>query len=156
MPDIVDPQTRSRMMARIRGRDTKPELLLRQALRRRGLSGYRCHWRGVPGRPDVAFPGRRIAIFVDGAFWHGHPDYFTFGKSGPLWDAKIRRNMERDREVDTLLFEVNWRSIRVWDFEVLEDPDAVARRLAPVIEAARRQRAAGSAAGLASSSREAA
>jgi DNA mismatch endonuclease (patch repair protein) len=139
MPDIVDPRTRSRMMAGIRSRDTGPEILLRGALRRRGLGGYRLHWRGVPGRPDVAYPGRRIAIFVDGAFWHGHPRYFTFGKSGEAWDAKIRRNMQRDREVDAELFRLGWRSLRVWDFEVLSDADAVAARLAPVIQAAARQ-----------------
>jgi DNA mismatch endonuclease (patch repair protein) len=134
--DIVDSQTRSRMMSGIRSRNTKPELALRAALRRRGLLGYRIHWRGATGRPDIAFPGRRLAIFVDGAFWHGHPDYFTFGKSGAFWDEKIRQNMRRDREVDARLLEAGWRSIRVWDFEVLQDADAVATRLAPLIEAA--------------------
>ena len=123
-------------MSRIRSRDTRPELLLRAALRRRGVLGYRCHWRAAPGRPDIAFPGRRIAIFVDGAFWHGHPDYYTFGKSGESWDRKIRRNIERDREVDAELFAQGWRSCRVWDFEVLDDPDEVAARLAALIRAA--------------------
>jgi DNA mismatch endonuclease (patch repair protein) len=123
-------------MARIRSRDTRPELLLRASLRRLGLVGYRVHWRGAPGRPDVAYPGRRIAIFVDGAFWHGHPDFFTFGKSGPKWDSKIARNIERDREVDLELSRRGWRFFRIWDFEVLRDPDAVAARLAPAIQAA--------------------
>lgn len=125
-------------MSRIRSRDTKPELALRAALRRRGLSGYRVHWNRVPGRPDIAFPGRRLAIFVDGAYWHGHPDYFVFGKSGPFWDHKIRQNIKRDREVDARLFADGWRSLRVWDFEILQDADAVAARLAPLIEAAAR------------------
>jgi DNA mismatch endonuclease (patch repair protein) len=142
MPDIVDRETRSRMMAGIRGRDTKPELLLRRALRRRGLQGYRVHWRGAVGRPDVAFPGRRIAIFVDGAFWHGHPEYFVFGKSGSSWDEKIRRNIARDREVDARLTEAGWRSLRVWDFEVMADADAVVARMAPLIEAAAQNNAA--------------
>jgi DNA mismatch endonuclease, patch repair protein len=136
MPDIVDKATRSRMMSRIRGRDTKPELALRQALRRHGYPGYRCHYSRVPGRPDVAYVGRRIAIFVDGAFWHGHPDYYVVGKSGPVWDAKIARNVQRDREVDAALFDLGWRSIRVWDFDVLTDADAVVRRLGPVIDRA--------------------
>jgi len=131
MTDIVDRETRSKMMSRIRGRDTRPELMLRSALRRQGLRGYRCHYPRAPGTPDIAFVGRRVAIFVDGAFWHGHPDYFTFGKSGERWDAKIRRNMERDREVDSDLLSQGWRSIRVWDFEILENSDRVALRLAP-------------------------
>lgn len=129
-------------MSRIRGRDTKPELQLRSALRRRGLTGYRVHWKAAPGRPDIAFPGRRIAIFVDGAFWHGHPDFFTFGKSGPAWDAKIRRNIERDREVDTQLLEAGWRSIRVWDFDVLREADLVAARMDPFIQSAGAQKSA--------------
>ena len=133
MADIVDPQTRSRMMSKIRGRDTKPELVLRKALRHQGLRGYRCHYRRAPGRPDVAFVGRRLAIFVDGAFWHGHPDYFEFGKSGEAWDSKIRRNIERDKEVDSALFELGWRSFRKWDFEILADPDRVAREVAALL-----------------------
>ena len=126
MPDIVDAATRSRMMSRIRGKNTQPELALRHALRRRGYTGYRCHYRRAPGRPDIAFVGARFAIFVDGAFWHGHPQYFSFGKSGAKWDEKIRRNMDRDREVDELLDAAGWQFVRVWDFEVLADPDAVA------------------------------
>jgi DNA mismatch endonuclease, patch repair protein len=137
MGDIVTPEVRSRMMSRIRSKDTKPELLLRTALRQLGLTGYRCHYAGVPGRPDVAFVGKRVAVFVDGAFWHGHPDYFTPGKSGPAWDAKILRNIARDREVNSLLFEAGWRVLRVWDFEVLADAARVARRLRPSLLAHR-------------------
>jgi DNA mismatch endonuclease (patch repair protein) len=121
------------MMARIRSRDTKPELLLRQALREQGYRGYRCNYGGAPGRPDVAFITRRIAIFVDGAFWHGHPDYFTLGKSGPAWDAKILRNVERDREVNSQLFDQGWSVLRVWDFEILDDAVRVVRRLMPTL-----------------------
>lgn len=117
------------MMARIRGRDTKPELALRHALRAAGASGYRCHYAKAPGRPDVAFVGQRLAIFVDGAFWHGHPAYFTPGKSGPAWDRKIARNAERDREVDALLADAGWDVLRLWDFEVLSDPASAARRV---------------------------
>lgn len=134
------------MMANIRGRDTRPELLFRGALRSAGFTGYRCHYRNAEGRPDVAFVGRRIAIFVDGAFWHGHPEYFVFGKSGPRWDEKIRRNMERDREVNSRLYEDGWTVARVWDFEVLTDPDAVVRRLRPLLEAGSISKPAGTSA----------
>lgn len=120
-------------MSRIRSKDTRPELLLRRALRSHGFSGYRCHYPRAVGRPDVAFVGRRVAIFVDGGFWHGHPDHFTFGKSGERWDAKIRRNMQRDREVNSRLFADGWTVVRVWDFEVLRDADAVVRRLRPLL-----------------------
>jgi DNA mismatch endonuclease (patch repair protein) len=131
MTDIVSPEVRSRMMAGIRATNTKPELLFRRALRQHGYRGYRLHYRGIPGRPDVAFVGRRIAVFVDGAFWHGHPDYFTRGKSGPRWDRKIARNIERDHEVGVLLGQAGWSVLRVWDFEVLADARSVVRQLAP-------------------------
>ena len=134
MPDIVDRETRSRMMGRIRGRDTKPELALRRALRERGVVGYRCHYARAEGRPDVCFVGRRLAVFVDGAFWHGHPQYFTFGKSGEKWDAKIRRNMQRDAEVDAALATEGWTVLRIWDFEVAADPAAAAQRVATALE----------------------
>lgn len=137
MPDIVDAATRSRMMSRIRGRDTGPEMRLRQALRRAGHTGYRCHYTKVPGRPDVAFVGRRIAVFVDGGFWHGHPDYFTFGKSGPRWDEKITKNLERDRRVNAQLEELGWTVVRVWDFELERDEDAVVKRITDLLSARR-------------------
>lgn len=121
------------MMAGIRGRDTKPELALRAALRSLGLVGYRCHYAKAMGCPDVCFVRARLAVFVDGAFWHGHPDHFTPGKSGPKWDAKIRRNIERDREVDTGLRRQGWTVVRVWDFEVENDAMGAARVIADVM-----------------------
>ena len=72
MVDVVDSATRSRMMAGIRGRDTRPEVALRRALHARGLR-FRLHRKGLPGRPDIVFPGRRAAVFVHGCFWHRHP-----------------------------------------------------------------------------------
>jgi DNA mismatch endonuclease, patch repair protein len=119
--DFLSKETRSRVMARIRSKDTKPEVALRQALWAAGLRGWRCHPRAVPGKPDVAFTRARVAVFVDGRFWHGHPDYFTFGKSGDYWDAKIARTQERDRLANEALKADGWIVFRFWDFEVEED-----------------------------------
>lgn len=118
MADFMTPEQRSRVMARIRSKDTKPELRLRKGLYAAGVRGWRCHYKRAPGRPDVAFVGLRLAVFVDGGFWHGHPDHFTFGKSGEFWDKKIRRNQERDRENDRDLAAAGWAVVRLWDFEV--------------------------------------
>jgi DNA mismatch endonuclease (patch repair protein) len=137
VPDTLTPEQRSRVMSRVRGRDTKPELELRRAMWAAGLRGWRCHRRDVPGQPDVAFGRSRVAVFVDGAWWHGHPLYYTPGKSGAFWDAKIRRNVERDREVDRALAALGWCVVRLWDFEVIRDPDAAARRVAAALETAR-------------------
>src|SRR4051812_22875017 len=105
-------------MSRIRSRDTKPELALRKGLWSQGIRGWRCHPRAVPGKPDIAFTRWRLAVFVDGRFWHGHPEFFTPGKSGAYWDAKIVRTQERDRAADAALAEAGWRVLRFWDFEV--------------------------------------
>lgn len=108
-------------MARIRSKDTKPEMLLRRALHAAGHRGWRCHLKTVPGRPDVAFTRRKVAVFVDGRFWHGHPDYFTPGKSGAYWDSKIARTQERDRLANEALREAGWTVLRFWDFEIESD-----------------------------------
>lgn len=107
-------------MARIGTRDTSPELVLRRALFAAGLRGWRCHPSDLLGKPDVVFRRWRVAVFVDGAFWHGHPDHY-WGQSGPFWDQKIERNRERDRRVNAELAEVGWTVVRLWDFEVERD-----------------------------------
>lgn len=116
-------------MAAVRSSDTAPELLLRRALFARGVRGWRCHYKRAPGRPDVAWPKRRVAVFVDGAFWHGHPSRHKPGRSGQYWDDKIKANVSRDRRVDQELADRGWRSIRLWDFEVSANPEAAAERV---------------------------
>ncbi len=128
-------------MARVRGRDTGPELALRRALWAAGVRGWRCHRRDLPGRPDLAFSRARLAVFVDGAWWHGHPDYFTPGKSGDFWDRKITGNVERDRRADADLAAAGWRVVRLWDFEMARNAEAAARRVvAALAEAATSKR----------------
>jgi len=127
-------------MAAVRGRDTRPELLLRRALHARGLR-YRVHPRNVTGRPDLANRSRRVAVFVDGDFWHGNPEEWRrrgfdsleaqfHGGNRAKWVAKIRRNVERDSEVDDALAAAGWRVLRFWESEVRADPEAVADRVA--------------------------
>ena len=128
-PDIYPPDVRSRVMSRVRARDTKPELLLRRALFALGVRGWRCHRRDLPGTPGRGLCPARLAVFVDGGFWHGHPDRYRPGKSGPYWDAKIARNVQRDRETNEALQAQGWKVIRLWDFEVLREPRLAAARV---------------------------
>ncbi len=116
-------------MARIRSVDTKPELLLRRALWRQGLRGWRLHAGTLPGKPDIIFASARLAVFVDGAFWHGHPSRFRYGASGEYWDRKIRGNVERDKRTRAALRRAGWATIRVWDFQVLRAPNEAAVRV---------------------------
>ena len=125
-------------MSRIRARDTRPELALRQALFAEGIRGWRCHVRGLVGKPDLAFTRWKVAVFVDGCFWHGHPDFFTPGKSGAYWDAKIERTRERDKQVNLALRNAGWRVLRLWDFEVEGDVDACVRQVEALLDAAGR------------------
>jgi DNA mismatch endonuclease (patch repair protein) len=123
-------------MSRVRVRDTAPELQLRRALWAAGVRGWRLHPKALPGKPDVAFIASRLAVFVDGAFWHGHPNYYH-GQSGPFWDAKIAANRERDARVNAQLAALGWEVVRVWDFEVEKDPAGCAARVAAALERCR-------------------
>lgn len=127
-------------MAAVRSTNTSPELRLRRALYAAGIRGWRCHYRGVSGKPDLAWPSLRVAVFVDGAFWHGHPSRHKPGRSGEYWDRKIATNVERDRENDRALRSTGWIVLRVWDFEVARELETVLARVAGAL----RERAHGS------------
>ena len=134
MTDTRTPEQRSRIMAAVRGKNTSPELDLRRALFAAGIRGWRCHYRRVPGTPDLAWPARKVAVFVDGAFWHGHPSRHRPGRSGKYWDEKIAGNVERDRRVDAQLKEAGWAVLRLWDFEVKKQLDASVEAVQSLLE----------------------
>jgi DNA mismatch endonuclease, patch repair protein len=110
----------SRRMARTGRRDTKPELELRRALFARGLR-YRVDASVLPSirrRPDIVFRGAKVAVFVDGCFWHGCPDHATWPKAnGDFWREKISTNRLRDRDTDQRLTEAGWLVVRIWEHE---------------------------------------
>lgn len=116
MVDIVDNQTRSRMMAGIRSKNTKPELSIRKALHSRGYR-YRLHVKNLPGKPDMVFPKYSAVIFVNGCFWHGHDCHlFRIPKSNVnFWKNKISRNKELDDFAVTKLISMKWRVGIVWE-----------------------------------------
>ena len=113
------PEVRRRTMAAIKGRDTKPELAVRSLLHRLGYR-YRVHAAGLPGRPDIIFPGRHKAIFVHGCFWHGHEGcgLNRAPKSRRhYWDPKLQSNKDRDARVRASLEALGWQSAIVWECE---------------------------------------
>lgn len=128
--DKVDAASRSRNMAAIRRRDTRIEKHLRSGLWRAGLRGYRVDAAKVPGRPDVAFGRQKVAVFVDGCFWHQCPECYREPKSNTdYWRAKLERNVARDRAVDECLQKAGWVVLRVWEHEVERDLDACVERV---------------------------
>lgn len=135
MPDIFPPAKRSEIMSRIRGKgNAQTEFRLIQIFRAHKLTGWRRH-SPLPGRPDFVFPQQKLAVFVDGCFWHGCPEHFRAPKSNrAFWKAKIARNSARDREVGRLLRQRGWKVCRVWA-HALRDGARVSARIRRRLEA---------------------
>lgn len=127
----------SRIKARVKGSDTKPELRLRRALWARGLR-YRVRGRELPGSPDILFPKERIAVFCDGDFWHGR-DWPELQRklqrraNPSYWIPKIKSNIHRDESQTAKLRELGWTVVRVWEGSILEDVDLVAENLLRIV-----------------------
>lgn len=142
MADIVSPDVRSRMMSGIRGKNTRPELLLRRALHARGLR-YRLHQRGLAGKPDLVFRKWRAALFVHGCFWHGHDCslYKVPGTRPEFWREKIESNRARDSRAEARLRETGWRVGVVWECALRgkgrQPPEQVAARVADWLDSQR-------------------
>ena len=129
MPDPFGADVRSRIMSRVRGRDTGPERAVRSLLWAGGLR-YRTHDRSVPGRPDISHKGRRVAVFIDGCFWHGCPRHYSRpGSRQEFWDAKLAGNRKRRQAVLQELATAGWRVVQEWECSVERDPARVARRV---------------------------
>lgn len=131
-----DPAVTSRMMAAVKNKNSKAELLVRRRLHAMGLR-YRLHYTRVPGRPDLAFPRLKIAVFIDGDFWHGNAWRLRgltcladmFPTRTEWWVQKITRTMQRDAEVTGQLIADDWRVLRFWESEVLANPDRVVSQI---------------------------
>ncbi|MCB5285387.1 MAG: very short patch repair endonuclease [Candidatus Cloacimonetes bacterium] len=134
MPDNLTPEQRSYCMSRIKSKDTGLEMRVRSALHRRGLR-FRKHVKDLPGKPDVVFRKARIAVFVDGDFWHGYGFSSWEEKVSDFWKKKINKNRERDAANHRKLGQMGWTVIRLWQHEIEEDFDAcIDRILAAVCE----------------------
>ncbi|WP_072787587.1 very short patch repair endonuclease [Duganella sacchari] len=117
MTDIVQPHVRSRMMSGIKGKNSKPEILVRRLLFAAGFR-FRLHRRDLPGTPDIVLPGRKIAIFVHGCFWHAHNGcrYFKLPSTRPdFWKSKLQGNVERDQKAIINLMSLGWRVLNIWE-----------------------------------------
>jgi DNA mismatch endonuclease (patch repair protein) len=121
--DVFTPEKRSAVMRRVKGKDTGPEMRVRRLLTRLGLR-YRLHRADLPGKPDIVMPGRRLAIFVHGCFWHGHD--CARGARAPksnadYWQAKIGRNRARDVQHRAALEAAGWRVLTLWECDLKDE-----------------------------------
>lgn len=130
--DIMSPETRSRVMARIRGRDTGPELVVAAGLTALGFS-FESHARDLPGRPDFVLRNIKLAIFVDGDFWHGYRFAIWRDKLSPAWELKIAGNRRRDTRNFRLLRAQGWKVVRLWEHQLERNAKACLRRVAKII-----------------------
>jgi DNA mismatch endonuclease (patch repair protein) len=117
---IPEKETTSKVMSSIRAKNTKPELILRKALFHNGLSGYRLHWKKAPGQPDITYPAVKIAIFVNGCFWHRCPHCNPpFPKTHiGFWTNKFERNIERDQRKIKELEKQGWKVFVFWECQI--------------------------------------
>ncbi len=129
IPEASSEAIRKTMKAN-KAKNTKPELIVRRALREEGYPGYRINWKNAPGRPDIAYPGKKLAVFVNGCFWHRCPHCnMPLPKSHiEYWSTKFEMNVERDRRKAAELESLGWTVITIWECELKKDQDeAIAR-----------------------------
>ena len=135
MTDVLDPETRSLVMSRIRGKDTKPEMLVRRLIHSLGYR-YRLHDARLPGKPDLVFASRRKAVFVHGCFWHQHT--CPKGARQPktqvdFWKSKLEGNVERDKRNLARLIEQDWGVLVIWECET-KDRDSLKEKITRFLE----------------------
>jgi DNA mismatch endonuclease (patch repair protein) len=126
--DIMSPQKRSELMSRIRWKNTGPEQIVFAELRRRGIY-FAKHAKNLPGRPDIVFRRIKLAVFIDGDFWHGWRFPLWAHKLPPRWRAKIASTRERDHRNFRRLRRLGWRVLRIWEHAVEDSPERSAERI---------------------------
>jgi DNA mismatch endonuclease (patch repair protein) len=139
MADNMSREQRSKTMSRIRSKNTRVELILRRRLFELGLR-YRVHVPALPGRPDIAFTRRKLAVFVDGDFWHGWRFDEWAHKLTPDWRAKIARNRARDAIATASLQAQGWKVLRIWENELQTNPDRCVARVVRAVRGAEKKR----------------
>ena len=134
-PVPVDPRI-SATMSRIRSKNTGPEKAMRAALSAEGIRGYRLQYAKAPGKPDIAFVGRKVAVFIHGCFWHSCPNCQPRRPktNKNFWNEKLDRNVARDKRKVRELRKAGWRVITVWECRLKKDPEAQFRRVQKALD----------------------
>ena len=138
MADRMSVERRSALMSSIKGKDTRPERLLRSLLHREGMR-FQKHRRDLPGTPDIVFTRARVAVFVDGDFWHGFRFPAWRQRLSPGWARKIETNRQRDRRNFQRLRRMGWSVVRIWEHQIYRDPVLTAQRVRQLVETSLRE-----------------
>jgi DNA mismatch endonuclease, patch repair protein len=134
MTDVLTHTQRKLNMSRIRAKNTGPEVKIRKMLPANGIRGYRIHY-NLPGKPDIVFTKKKIAIFIDGCFWHKCPVCFQEPETRKeFWMKKIQSNIDRDKKVNEQLKDDGWTVLRFWEHDVRKNPDAIVKEISEMIE----------------------
>lgn len=133
---IPDKEITSKIMSSIKSKNTKPEVTLRKHLWSNGIRGYRLHWKKVPGKPDIVFPGKHLAIFVNGCFWHRCPRCSPAlpRSNSEFWRNKFDRNVIRDEIKRNELNKLGWKVMTIWECEIKNDLDAQVDKIKKELE----------------------
>ncbi len=129
---MFTPEKRSEIMSKIRGKNTKIEILLRKALWRNEIRGYRVHF-GLPGKPDIVFPKYKVAVFCDGDFWHGYNFNKWKDRLPPYWFKKIKGNIERDKKNNRMLKQKEWTLIHFWEHQIEKNLEKCKQKVIDVL-----------------------
>lgn len=131
MPDVFDKATRSRIMSKIRSKNTGIERILKEALLRNGLKNFEMHYSKIIGKPDFVFVKEKVAVFCDSSFWHGKKKVPQTNRE--YWMAKFQRNIKRDEMVTQVLTNDGWKVIRFYDDQILKDPDGCVQKIIEIL-----------------------
>ena len=135
MADKFSKETRSKIMSKIRNKNTRPEIKIRKLLYCSGHKGYRLNYKKASGKPDICYVGKKIAIFIDGCFWHGCPKCYKRPKSNKkYWSEKIKINKKRDKKVNLALKKENWTVLRFWECQVNKKTENIFNKIDEVLK----------------------
>jgi DNA mismatch endonuclease, patch repair protein len=134
MTDVLTLAQRKLNMSRIKAKNTGPEIKLRKLLSAHDIRGYRIHY-NLPGKPDIVFTKKKIAIFIDGCFWHKCPVCFQEPETRKeFWMKKIQSNIDRDKKVNDQLKDDGWTVMRFWEHDVRKNPEVIVKKISEEIE----------------------
>lgn len=130
MADVLTKKQRSYNMSQIKSKDTKPELCLRKILLLSKIKNFRTNY-VLPGKPDLVFAKNKLAIFIDGCFWHKCPKCFVKPATrSKFWEEKIKKNVSRDKEINKTIRGLGWKILRFWEHEINMNPGKVVKKIA--------------------------